>query len=132
VIRRRPPRARPLALGALALVAGLVLGLRGADLILPPVTFLAIAAGLAAVLLDRRGLLITSALLSISVGGVAIGLSAEARAARDCRASWRSGERVSLELAVGGTRVADGHRDWLPTGGRAGQRARPADRAGGA
>lgn len=112
----RAPRARPLALGALALVAGLVLGLRGADLALPSVAFLAIAAALGAVLLDRRGLLISSALLGISVGGIAIGLSAETRAARDCRASWGSGARVSL------TAIAIG---YLPAGERGSVRVRP-------
>ena len=108
-------------MGALALVAGLVVGLRGADLFLAPVTFLAVASALAAVTLDRRGLLIVSALLGISVGGMTIGLSAEARAARDCRASWRSGARVSL------TAIAIGH---LPAGERGSARVRPTDLAG--
>jgi competence protein ComEC len=116
VIRKRPPRARPLALGALALIAGLVLGLRGVELVLPPVAFLAVAAALAAVLLDRRRLLIASALLCISVGGLVIGLSAGARAAQDCRAGWRSGARVSL------TAVAIG---YLPAGERGSARVRP-------
>ncbi len=112
----RPPRARPLALAALALVAGLVLGLRGADLALSLLTCLAVSAALAAVLLDRRRLLVASALLGIAVGGAAIGLTAEDGAARDCRAGWRSGARVSL------TAVATG---YLPAGERGSARVRP-------
>ncbi|MGD2153666.1 MAG: DNA internalization-related competence protein ComEC/Rec2 [Gemmatimonadales bacterium] len=118
---RRAPRPRPLALAALALVAGLVIGLRGADLFLPPVAFLAVAAALAAVLLDRRGLLVAATLLGVVVGGVVIGLSAGARAARDCRASWRSGARVSLTgIAIG----------YLPAGERGSARLRPTGSAG--
>jgi competence protein ComEC len=105
-----------LALGALALVVGLVLGLRDAGSIMPPLVFMAVATALGAVLLDRRGLLIASALLSISAGGTVVGLTAEAGAARDCRASWRSGARVSLTaIAVG----------YLPKGERGSVRVRP-------
>jgi competence protein ComEC len=121
VIGRRPPRPRPLALAALALVTGLAVGLGGTDLFLPPLAFLSVTAALTAVLLDRRGLLIASALLGISAGGMVIGLAAEGRTAGDCRVRWRSGARVSL------TGVALG---YLPAGERGSARVRPTGTSG--
>lgn len=112
---------RPLALAALALIAGLLLGLRGVDRVLPGAAFLAVAAGLAAVLFDRRGLAVAAALLSISAGGLAIGLSSRERAARDCRVGWESGRDVQLRgVALG----------YLPAGEQGGVRLRPNSRAG--
>ena len=83
---------------------------------LPPIVGLAIAAGLAAVLYDRRGLLVLAALLGTAAGGTVIGLAAEERARHDCRAGWESGARVEVTaLAIG----------YLPARERGSVRVRP-------
>ena len=112
----RPPRTRPLALAALALAAGLVVGLAGSRQLLLPAAILAAALGLIAVLQDRRELLVAGALSCLAAGGTVIGLTAKQRADGDCRSAWESGEQVTVVgLAMG----------WLPAGDQGSVRMRP-------
>ncbi len=112
----RPPRTRPLALAAIALVAGLVVGLNELDRLLPAAALLSIGAGLAAVLLRRPGLLIVATLLAIGTGGLIAGVVAEEQARADCRAGWSSGASVRVSgLAIG----------FLPADERGSVRFRP-------
>ena len=118
---RRPPRPRPLALAAIVLVAGLVLGLSGSRQLLVPVTLIAVGCGTLALIRDMRGLLVADAFLCIAAAGLIIGLTASDIAERDCREMWTSGERVTV---VG---VSLG---YLPEGEQGSVRLRPETRPG--
>lgn len=118
MVKRRPPRARPLALAALTLVVGLWNGLAGSGRLLPVAAVIAVAAALAALLLDERVLLIIATSVSIAAGGMVIGSAAQRVSQRDCRLLWESGTRVVVSgIAVG----------YLPAGEQGGVRLRPID-----
>jgi competence protein ComEC len=114
---RRAPRPRPLALAALALVAGIVAGLDGS---LPHLVLggalAALLTGLAALLLNARPLVVVAAAVAIATGGAISGAMEKQRAERDCRLAWKSGESVAVTgLALG----------YLPAGERGSVRVRP-------
>ncbi|MGD8700376.1 MAG: ComEC/Rec2 family competence protein, partial [Gemmatimonadales bacterium] len=113
---RRPPRTRPIALAALAMIVGLTVGLHGHDPLLIVCGGLGVAVALAAVLRDERELLVWAALLFVGAAGLLTGLLAEERAGADCRNGWESGQRVEV---VG---VSLG---FLPEGERGSVRLRP-------
>ena len=93
---RRPPRPRPIALAALAMTAGLTLGLQGYDKPLFVCAGLGVMLALATVLREERGPLVWAVLLFIGAAGVLTGLLAEQRARADCRTAWASGQRVQI------------------------------------
>jgi len=121
LIERRPPRARPLAVAAVALVVGILAGLGGATPF--PVWVAALAmpvVALAALWLDSRDVLIAAALLGIVTGGALIGERSRETARHDCRATWQAGARVRLAgIALG----------YLPAGEQGSVRLRPASAA---
>ncbi len=96
VIRRGPPRTRPLALAAVALVVGTVVGLGGAESVLPAASALTLGIGGAGLFLRRRELVALAALSALATGGLHHGLSAVRSAERDCRLLWEAGAGVSL------------------------------------
>jgi competence protein ComEC len=106
-----------LALSALALVAGLVIGLSGlgAAAISAAVLFVAIVA-MTALLRNERGSVVVAALLITGIGGAILGGSARGRAEDDCRRGWAANESVRLRgIAIG----------YLPAGERGSVRVRP-------
>jgi competence protein ComEC len=117
----RPPRPRPLALAALVLVAGLVLGLSGSRQLLAPLALIAVGCGLLAMIRDVRGMLVASVFLCIAAAGIIIGITANLIAERDCRDIWTSGERV----AVVGVSLG-----FLPEGEQGSVRLQPEGRPG--
>ena len=117
MIPHRAPRPRPLALAALSLVAGLLIGLGGStESHFAAAALIAILAAAAALLLDDRRTLVAAALLSTGVAGVVIGLTERQEAGLDCRSRWAAGKDVVLvAVAV----------SYLPEGVRGSVRVRP-------
>ncbi|NIR46155.1 MAG: DNA internalization-related competence protein ComEC/Rec2 [Gemmatimonadetes bacterium] len=95
---RRPPRARPLVLAALALVVGLVSGLSGGTpMVLAPAVLAVALLALLARIMTSRGLLIAATMMATGVGGALIGEAELHRAGRDCRGLWESGDSVRID-----------------------------------
>jgi competence protein ComEC len=118
-MHKRPPRARPLTLAALVLVAGLVRGLGSGASLLLPLLVIAAAIALAAIRRESRLALTGSALVILSCGGLLLGANARRHAGLDCRLEWESGARVRIAvLAIG----------YLPQGEDGIVRVRPLSR----
>ncbi len=96
-MRRRPPRARPLALAAFALGVGTVVGLLGVEWALPAASALTLTMGGAALFGRWRELGAMAALAALATGGLHHGLSAAESARGDCRHVWQAGEPVKIE-----------------------------------
>lgn len=122
MIRQRPPRARPLALAAFALVIGTVVGLAGAEPVLPAATAATLGIGSAALILRRRELGAIAALATLATGGLHHGLAALESARSDCRHVWRAGEAVQLDGRALG---------FLPEGERGSVRIAPLSKGSG-
>ena len=97
-------------MAALGFISGLLIGLNGlAHVVLPAATLAGLAAGLAAMIFDRRTGLAAAALVSLVVAGLITGLVEVRRAERDCRKSLQAGEEIRLS----------GHAlSYLPAGER--------------
>lgn len=118
----RAPRSRPLALAAVALVAGLVAGLHGLASSLLAGALIALSLALTALLRHSRGLTVVAALTITGLGGLALGAASRSSAQIDCRFTWQSSERVRLHaLALG----------YLPVGEEGIIRVRPLKLRGG-
>lgn len=98
----RSPRSRPLTLAALALLAGLVLGLGSDASIVVPLIAVGAVIGLGALVRESRLVLTASALVILCCGGLLIGGNARRYAGLDCRLGWESGAGLKVTvLALG-------------------------------
>lgn len=104
-------------LAALALVIGLVIGLRGSPSQLSPaIALVPLVVGAAALLSDRRDLLVATSFAGVVLAGLLLGNGEYQRSRGDCRRGWKAGQPVRVTaLAIG----------YLPAGVRGSVRVRP-------
>ncbi len=114
---RSAPRARPIALAGLSLIAGLLVGLREPALgFFPAAGLAALVFAAAAIRWNRRGHLVISSLITLAIGGALLGQVEQRLARQDCRKFWAVGHPVSLAgIALG----------YMPAGERGAIRIRP-------
>ncbi len=105
-----------MALAAFALVVGTVIGLGGAEPLLPIASVLSVGIAGAALIFRRRDLVALAALVALATGGLHQGLGAAQRAGRDCRLRWEAGQEVGLTGRALG---------FLPTGVQGSVRVAP-------